>query len=201
MSETSRPVTLQQIANRGSLYYRLVWTEEGATREQVFQTEEEAVVEMSAIEERLRAAAMGGQGFTVNPFGELKPFVNSRDVHYASLKLRPRGLAFREVIDDFVAAHTALKPFAMRPLDAAKAQAEALALLQPFDVTPAQAVYEWTELKKQIGDTPFHELLRVWLAAGKMPGELAAPSTPAPPPMPAAVDPVAPPAASSEPTV
>ncbi len=189
MSETSRPVTLQQIANRGSLYYRLVWTEEGAACEQVFQTEEEAVIEMSAIEERLRAAAMAGQGFTVNPFGELKPFVNSRDVHYASLKLRPRGLSFREVIDDFVAAHTALKPFSVRPLDAAKAHAEALANLQPFDVTPAQVVYEWIELKKQIGDTPFHELLRAWLATKK--SEESSPSPPSPSPSPPPAEPPA----------
>lgn len=138
------PVTLHKTNYRGLVQFQLKWTEEGKEREAHFHTEAEAVMETAVIEERLRVAALAGQGYTVNPFGAHIPFINSKDVHYASLKLQPRGLKFREVIDDYVAMTAALKI---------------------HDVTPQQAVFEWLELKKQAGDAPLHEVLRVYLKA------------------------------------
>lgn len=138
------PVTLHKINYRGSVEFQLKWTEGGESREASFSTEADAVMETTVIEERLRVAALAGQGLTVNPFGMHVPFINSKDVHYASLKLQPRGLKFREVIDDYVSMSAALKP---------------------YDVTPQQVVYEWLEMKKQIGERPLYEVLRVYLQA------------------------------------
>lgn len=181
MSTEPPKVVLQELAHRGIIFYQLLWSEDGQEQCRKFETEAEAVVEMLAIEERLRAAALAGQGLTVNPFGELKPFVTSRDVHYASLKLRPRGLQFRETIDDYIAAHTVLRPLEMTPSEAAKHLADATAQLKPFDTTVDQAVYEWIEIKKQIGDAPFFELLRAWRNA-----KASTPSEETPPPAPSA---------------
>lgn len=153
MSQES-PVTLHKVSYRGSSEYLLKWTEGGEARESHHASEAEAVTEMAVIEERLRVAALAGQGLTVNPFGMHVPFINSKDVHYAALKLQPRKLKFREVIDDYV---------------------EMVAALKPYDTTPQQAVFEWLELKKQIGDRPLHEVLKVYLrSTAPQPG--AAPS-------------------------
>jgi hypothetical protein len=103
------PVTLFKVSYRGVVAFQLKWVEGGTEREASFPTEADAVMETTAIEERLRVAALAGQGLTVNPFGMHTPFITSKDVHYASLKLQPRGLKFREVIDDYVAAVTTLK--------------------------------------------------------------------------------------------
>ena len=138
------PVTFHKVTYRGSTEYQLKWTEGGEARESHHPDEAEAVTEMAAIEERLRVAALAGQGLTVNPFGMHLPFITSKDVHYAALKLQPRKLKFREVIDDYV---------------------EMVTVLKPYETTPQQVVFEWLELKKQIGDRPLYEVLKVYLQA------------------------------------
>lgn len=157
------PVSLHKITYRGVLAYKLTWAEGEAEHEKTFATEAEAVAEMAAIEERLRVAAMAGQGLTVNPFGAHTPFINSKDVNFAALKLQPRGLKFRESIDDYVAAVAALKGSGVGVTEAARFFAEASAELKPYDVTVMQAVFEWVELKKKTGDVPLFEVLRVYL--------------------------------------
>lgn len=159
------PVTLYKINYRGSAVYHLKWAEGGENRDASFASEEEAVLETAAIEERLRVASLAGQGLTVNPFGMHTPFINSKDVNYAALKLQPRGLKFREVIDDYVAAVTALKGFETTVGAAVASHVEACKALQPYDTTPQQALFEWLEVKKQIGDKPFYEILRGYLRA------------------------------------
>lgn len=136
-------------------------------REANFATEAEAVVEMHAIEERLKVAAMAGKGLTVNPFGELKPFITSKDVHFAALRLQPRGLDFRTVITDYVAAEQGLRPLGVSVGEAARVFGEAAVAVKPFDTSVEQAVFEWAELKRQVGDTPFFELLRAFLEKQK----------------------------------
>lgn len=157
------PVTLYKINYRGSVVYHLKWAEGGENRDASFPTEEEAVLETAAIEERLRVASLAGQGLTVNPFGMHTPFINSKDVNYAALKLQPRGLKFREVIDDYVAAVAALKPVGTTVGAAVASHVEAFQALQPYDTTPQQALFEWLEVKKQIGDKPLYEVLRAYL--------------------------------------
>jgi hypothetical protein len=153
-----------------------VWSEKP-----VFRRKPEAVIETTAIEERLRVAALAGQGLTVNPFGMHTPFITSKDVHYASLKLQPRGLKFREVIDDYVAAVTTLKGHETSVGAVVTNYAEASLALKPYDVSPQQALFEWLEVKKHIGDRPFFEVLRGYLQAksAEQPNEAADPSTPA----------------------
>lgn len=157
------PVTLFKITYRGVMSFHLKWEEGGAEKEEGFSTEAEAVTAMSVIEERLRVASLAGQGLTVNPFGMHLPFINSKDVHYAALKLQPRGLKFREVIDDHVAAVATLKGTDMGVAAAATAYAEAMHALKAYDVSVQQAVFEWIELKKQTGDRPVYEVLRGYL--------------------------------------
>lgn len=153
-------VTMRRISYRGVVVYHLAWTEGGASREQTCESEEEAVVAMAQIEGRLKREAMAGQGLTVNPFGEEKPFITSKDVHFAALRLQPRNLVFREVIQDHVAAVAALQGTGVGVAQAAKHYAEASRGLAAFDVSLEQMVFEWIELKKQIGDKPIFELLR-----------------------------------------
>jgi len=162
------PVTLRKTTFRGVSEFHLSWEEDGVMREKGFTNEAEAVVEMLAIEVRLRAAVASGKGLTVNPFGETTPFITSKDVHFASLKLQPRGLAFREAITDYVAAVTALQGTDAGVPEAARDYAEAIKALKPFDVSLGQAVFEWVELKKQVGDKPLFEVLRAYL---KLAGE------------------------------
>lgn len=162
---TESPVTMHKISYRGVEQFVLKWTEGGKECEAKFPTEEDAVIGTGEVEERLRVAALAGQGLTVNPFGAHTPFINSKDVHYASLKLQPRGLKFREVIDDHVGCVVALKGSGMTVSAAVAAQVEACKALQPYDTTPAQAVFEWIELKQQTGNAPMHEVLRAYLQA------------------------------------
>ena len=157
-------VILRKLAYRGVPDFHLSWEEDGQAREASYQTEAEAVVEMAAIEERLRAAVAAGKGLTVNPFGAATPFITSKDVHFASLRLQPRGLEFRTVITEHVEAVLLLKPVGASVVEAARGYAEACAMLQPFDVSVTQAVFEWVELKKQVGDLPLFELLRAHVA-------------------------------------
>ncbi len=175
------PVTLRQTTYRGAAAFQLTWTEEGAAKEKQFASEAEAVVEMAAIEERLKLAEMAGKGLTVNPFGALTPFISSKDVHFAALRLQPRGLSFRTAIDDYVAAVLALKGCDVGVPEAAKGYAEASALLKPFEVSVGQAVFEWVEFKKQIGDRPLFDVLKAYLkqaaASGSTPGRAEAEST------------------------
>ncbi|MDF3058796.1 MAG: hypothetical protein K0R17_3011 [Rariglobus sp.] len=159
------PVTLQKINYRGVVAFQLRWLEAEKESEASFPTEAEAVMEMTAIEERLRVATLAGQGLTVNPFGMHLPFINSKDVHYASLKLQPRGLKFRESIDDYLGALVALKGLEASVTEASAHYAEARLALKPFDVSPQQALFEWLELKKHLGDRPLYEVLRVYLKA------------------------------------
>ena len=167
------PVTLRKTSYRGIMDFRLSWEEGGMAQEKSFTTEAEAVMEMVSIEGRLRAAAAEGKGLTVNPFGETTPFITSKDVHFASLKLQPRGLAFRESVTDYVAAVTALEGTEASVPEAARDYAEAVKALKPFDVSLGQAVFEWVELKKQVGDKPLFELLRAYR---KLTGEGGAPA-------------------------
>lgn len=145
--------------------YHLKWAEGGENRDASFSSEEEAVVETGVIEERLRVASLAGQGLTVNPFGMHTPFINSKDVNYAALKLQPRGLKFRESIDEYVAAIAALKPLGTSVSAAVASHVEACQALKPYDTTPQQALFEWLEVKKQIGDKPLYEVLRGYLQA------------------------------------
>lgn len=154
------PVTLRKVSYRGVVVFHLAWAEGGGAREQTCENEEEAVVAMAEIEERLRVAEMAGKGLTVNPFGEAKPFITSKDVHFAALRLQPRNLGFREAIQDYVGAVAALQGTGVGVVEAAKAYAEAQRVLRPFEVSLEQVVFEWAELKKQLGDKPVFELLR-----------------------------------------
>ena len=154
------PVTLRKISYRGAVVFHLAWEEGGGAREQTCENEEEAVVAMAQIEGRLRLAEMAGKGLTVNPFGEAKPFITSKDVHFAALRLQPRNLGFREAIQDYVGAVTALQGTDTGVVEAAKAYAEAERVLRPFDVSLEQAVFEWAELKRRLGERPIFELLR-----------------------------------------
>lgn len=160
---TDESVTMQQTSYRGVSIHTLRWREAGADREETFETQEQAVVAKAEIEERLRVAAMAGRGLTVNPFGVGEPFITSKDVHFASMRLQPRGLKFREAIEQYVAAHVALKGSDASVVEAARYFAEASAELKRFDVTVMQAVFEWATLKKQVGDVPLFEVLRVYL--------------------------------------
>jgi len=157
------PVTLHQIIYRGAVAYKLKWLEGGTEHEQSFPTEAEAVMETVVIEERIRVAALAGQGLTVNPFGTHTPFITSKDVNFAALKLQPRGLKFRESIEDYVAAVNTLKGFDTSVAAAAAGFVEASQSLKPYDVSLQQAVFEWLELKKQIEDRPLYEVLRPYL--------------------------------------
>ncbi len=161
--EPEPPVTIHQILNRGTVSYKVKWTEAGVEHEKSFPLEAEAVMEMSVIEERMRVATMTGQGLTVNPFGMHVPFINSKDVHFAALKLQPRGLKFRESIEDYVAAVSALKALNTTVAAAVAEFVEASQSLKPYDVSIEQAVFEWLELKKQIGDRPLYEVLGAYL--------------------------------------
>jgi hypothetical protein len=154
------PVTMRRISYRGTVVFHLAWEEGGAAREQACETEEEAVVATARIEGRLRREAMAGQGLTVNPFGEEKPFITSKDVHFAALRLQPRNLVFRDVIQDYVAAVAALQGTGVGVAEAAKHYAGASRGLAAFDVSLEQVVFEWIELKKQVGEKPVFELLR-----------------------------------------
>ncbi|MFA6287841.1 MAG: hypothetical protein WC661_10700 [Opitutaceae bacterium] len=181
--ESESPITIHQILYRGTVAYKLKWTEVGTEHEKSFPTEAEAVMEMGVIEERIRVAAMAGQGLTVNPFGMHIPFINSKDVHFAALKLQPRGLKFRESIEDYVAAVNVAKELGTSVAAGMGSLAELNRSLKPYDVSPQQAVFEWLEIKKQIGDRPLYEVLRAYLkmtaaveppkpdeAAGEVPG-------------------------------
>lgn len=159
------PVTLHKHSYRGATSYLVTWKEDGVAREKSFPLEAEAVMEMAEIEKRLQLAAMAGKGLTVNPFGAHTPFINSKDVHFAALKLQPRGLKFRDSIEDYVAAVASLKGTGLSVAEAGKQMAEVATTLKPFDMTASQAVFEWAELKKQIGETPLFEVLRVYLKA------------------------------------
>lgn len=157
------PVTMHKVSYRGAEEFLLKWKEGGKECEAKFPTEADAVMETTVIEERLRVAALAGQGLTVNPFGMHVPFINSKDVHYASLKLQPRGFKFREVIDEYVTAAAALKGLDTSVGAAVASHVEAALALKPYEVTPQQALFEWLEVKKQIGDKPFYEVLRGYL--------------------------------------
>jgi hypothetical protein len=157
------PVTLRKTTYRGAEDFHLAWQEHGKAHELTFTTEAEAVVEMARIEERLRTGAAAGQGLTVNPFGALTPYITSKDVHFAALRLQPKGLAFRECITDYVAAKAALQRTGVGVPEAAQAYAEAWTTLLPYDTSLAQAVFEWAELKRQLGDRPLFEVLRAYL--------------------------------------
>jgi len=159
------PITMHRVTYRGAEEFLLKWVEGGKECEAKFPTEADAVIATGEIEERLRVAALAGQGLTVNPFGAHTPFINSKDVHYASMKLQPRGLKFREVIDDYVGAVAALKGFETTVGAAAASHAEACKALLPYDTTPAQALFEWLEVKRQIGEKPLYEVLRGYLQA------------------------------------
>jgi hypothetical protein len=180
---TESPVTLHKITYRGVAAFQLTWQERGVAQEKSFPTEAEAVVEMGVIETRLRETAMAGKGLTVNPFGAHIPFINSKDVHFAALKLQPKGLKFRESIEDYVAAAAAVKGSGLSVADAARQAAEATAQVKPFEVTLAHAIYEWVELKKLVGDRPLSDLVRAYkqVAAAQPPTqEGPAPVAPAP---------------------
>ncbi len=170
--ESESPVTIHQILNRGSVAYKLKWTETGIEHDKSFPTEAEAVMEMGAIEERIRVAAMAGQGLTVNPFGMHIPFINSKDVHFAALKLQPRGLKFRESIEDYVAAVNIAKEMGMSVAAAVGGLAELNRSLEPYDMSPQQAIFEWLEIKSQIGDRPLYEVLRAYLKMSAQTGTL-----------------------------
>lgn len=170
------PVTLRRLNYRGVPDFHLSWEEDGQAREAGFLKEEDAVVEMAAIEQRLRVAAAAGKGLTVNPFGEAKPFITSKDVHFASLRLQPRGLNFRDAIEDYVDAAAAVKPLDVSVARASREYAEAATALEPFEVSVTQAVFEWVELKKQVGDLPLFELLRAHAARKAGPTATAAPT-------------------------
>jgi hypothetical protein len=157
------PVSMHKVSYRGAEEFLLKWKEGGKECEAKYATEAEAVMATTEIEERLRVAALAGQGLTVNPFGAHTPFINSKDVHYASMKLQPRGLKFREVIDDYVAAAGALKGLDTSVGAAVAGYVEAALALKPYEVTPQQALFEWLEVKRQIGDKPFYEVLRGYL--------------------------------------
>ena len=159
------PVSMHKVSYRGAEEFLLKWKEGGKECEAKFATEADAVMATTEIEERLRVAALAGQGLTVNPFGAHTPFINSKDVHYASMKLQPRGLKFREVIDDYVAAAGALKGLDTGVGAAAVKYAEACRELAPFETTPEQALFEWLEVKRQIGDKPFYTVLKAYLQA------------------------------------
>ena len=163
------PVSMHKVTYRGAEEFLLKWLEGGKECEAKFATEADAVMATGEIEERLRVAALAGQGLTVNPFGAHTPFINSKDVHYASMKLQPRGLKFREVIDDYVGAATVLKGLgAGVGVGAAAVQhAQACKALQAFEVTPEQALFEWMEVKRQIGDQPFHVVLKAYLQTNR----------------------------------
>ena len=119
-------------------------------------------MEMGAIEERIRVAAMVGQGLTVNPFGMHIPFINSKDVHFAALKLQPRGLKFRESIEDYFAAVNIAEEMGMSVEEAVGGLAGLNRSLKPYDVSPQQAIFEWLEIKSQIVDRPLYEVLRAY---------------------------------------
>jgi hypothetical protein len=159
------PVTMHKVSYRGAEEFLLKWMEGGKELEEKFATEADAVMATGEIEERLRVAALAGQGLTVNPFGAHTPFINSKDVHYASMKLQPRGLKFRDVIDDYVGAVTTLKGIGIGVGAAVAQHAEACRALEPFEVTPEQALFEWMEVKRQIGDKPLYAVLRGYLQA------------------------------------
>jgi len=156
-------VTMHKVSYRGAEEFMLKWLEGGKECEVKFGTEADAVMATAEIEERLRVAALAGQGLTVNPFGEHTPFINSKDVHYAAMKLQPRGLKFREVIDEYVASASALKGLETSVGAAVAGYVEAALALKPYEVTPQQALFEWLEVKKQTGDKPFYEVLRGYL--------------------------------------
>lgn len=159
------PVRFQRRSYRGVIQYVLSWEEAGAARENAFATEAEAVVAMTEIEERLRTGVAAGQGLTVNPFGLEVPFVTSKDVQFAALRLQPRGLGFRDAILGYVGAHGLLQGTGASVVEAARAYAEAEHALKPHDVSLAQAVFEWVELKKAAAGRPLFELLRATKAA------------------------------------
>ena len=170
------PVTLRKTTYRGVMVFHLSWEEDGAPREKSFPSEAEAVMEMVAIEARLRETEAAGKGLTVNPFGAATPFITSKDVHFASLKLQPRGLTFRESITDYVTAVVALQGTDTAVPEAAREYAEAIKALKPFDVSLDQAVFEWVEIKKQVGDKPLFEVLRAYLkVAAEAPPPVAGP--------------------------
>ena len=156
---------MHKVSYRGAEEFWLKWVEGGKECEAKYPTEADAVMETTVIEERLRVAALAGQGLTVNPFGAHTPFINSKDVHYASMKLQPRGLKFREVIDDYVGAVVALKGLNVGVGAAVAKHAEACRALEPFEVTPEQALFEWMEVKRQIGDKPFYAVLKAYMQA------------------------------------
>lgn len=162
---TVPPVRYQKRSYRGVTEFHLAWEEAGKTREKTFATEAEAVVEMAELEERLRTGVAAGQGLTVNPFGLEVPFVTSKDVQFAALRLQPRGLGFRDAILGYVGAHGLLQGTGVSVVEAARAYAEAEHALKPHDVSLAQAVFEWVELKKAAAGRPLFELLRANKAA------------------------------------
>ncbi|MFA6962827.1 MAG: hypothetical protein WC205_18875 [Opitutaceae bacterium] len=157
------PVHFYKNSYRGIVTFQLKWVEGGVDKGKSFETEAEAVVEMGEIEERLRIAKMAGQGFTVNPFGMHTPYITSKDVHFAALKLQPRGLKFRDTIEEFVSATQALKGMDMTVGAAVASFVDASRLLKVYDVSVEQAVFEWAELKKQIGERPLYDLLKPYL--------------------------------------
>lgn len=179
------PFNIIKITYRGVTSFHLKWSENGVEREEGFPTEAEAVAQIVEIEERMRIAALAGQGLTVNPFGMHTPFINSKDVHFAALKLQPRGLKFRETIEDYVAAFGNLKGAETTVAAAVAGFTEATLSLKPYDVSVQQAVFEWLELKKQIGERPLYEVLGVYLKA-KAANEAAAAEAQAKPAEPAA---------------
>lgn len=157
-------VSLRRRSYRGVVDFQLIWEEGGTPQDKAFPTEAEAVTAMAVIEERLRIAEIAGKGLTVNPFGDLKPFITSKDVYFASMQLQPRGLVFRDAIINYVAAVGALKQTEATVVEAAREYAEAVAALKPYDISLDQAIFEWLELKKAAGNRPLSDILRAYQA-------------------------------------
>lgn len=163
------PVTLHKTLQRGVTAYQLKWTEGGVGREQSFASEAEAVMEMDMIEARLRVSpAKAGPGLAVRPPQVHAPLVSPTDVSFAALKLQAQGLELRESIEDYVAAVGTLKGTETSVRSAAAAVVELNHVLQPYDMSLYEAVFEWLELKKQIGDRSLHEVVAEYL---RMTGE------------------------------
>ncbi len=117
----------------------------------------------------------------MNPFGEAKSYITSKDVHFAALRLQPRNLVFRDVIQDHVAAVAALQGMKISVAEAAKHYAEASRGLAAFDVSLEQVVFEWIEPKKQLGEKSIFELLRAPPQPPQPPVSAAPASQPASP--------------------
>ena len=71
------PVSMHKVTYRGAEEFLLKWLEGGKECEAKFATEADEVMATGEIEERLRVAALAGQGLMVNPNGGIKTFFHS----------------------------------------------------------------------------------------------------------------------------